>query len=335
MGATRWGILSAGKISHDFCVALSTCKPDEHQIVAVAARSEDSAQKFAKLHEIPKAYGSYEALVQDPNVEVVYVGSLNPFHLSHAKLALDHGKHVLCEKPLCINVKEVRELIEYAEKKKLFLMEAIWSRFFPAYQKLREEINNGSIGDVLQVFVTFGVVISEVDRLKQKELGGGATLDIGVYATHFASWVFGGEKPLKVLSSGHLNAEGVDTSASTTLIYSKGRTATLVTHTRVELPNEAYAIGTKGTMKIPSPFWCSDKLQVASGETLNFPLPPYKLKMNYGNSEGLSYQCHEVRKCIQNGQIESSILPHSESITIAEIMESIRKQVGVVYPQDA
>jgi len=303
--------------------------------VAVAARNEESAKAFAKTHAIPKAYGSYIELLKDPNVEVAYIGAINPHHLQIAKLALDNGKHVLCEKPLCMNVKETRELLEYAKQKKLFLMEAIWSRFFPAYKKLREEIENGGIGDVLQVFVSFGVLIADVDRVKLKEMGGGTILDIGIYCIQFASWVFGGEKPLKVISSGHMNEHGVDSSTSTTLIYSNGRTATLVTHCKVELPNEAWAIGTKGSMKLPKPFWCSDKLQVASGETLQFPLPVPKIAMNFDNSTGLSYQCHEVRRCIQNGLTESPIVSHQESLIIAEIMESVRKQIGVVYPQDA
>jgi dihydrodiol dehydrogenase / D-xylose 1-dehydrogenase (NADP) len=333
MGPLRWGILSAGKISHDFVVGTAALPKEEHQVVAVAARSLESAQKFAKVHEIAKAYGSYEELVKDPEIDVVYVGSVNPQHLPLVKLSLNNGKHVLCEKPLGINVKETKEMQALAKSKKLFLMEAIWSRFFPVYQELKKRIDNGSLGDVLQVVVTFGVLISEVDRLKLKELGGGTTLDIGVYCVQFAEFVFG-EKPLKVIAGGHMNVNGVDESTSTTLVFSNGRTATLITHSRVELPNEAFVFGTKKTLKVGAPFWCSTELEEVGGQVHTFPLPQEKLKTNFTNSVGLHYQCHEVRNCILKGALESEVVSHNKTLIIAEIMESIRKQVGVVYPQD-
>jgi dihydrodiol dehydrogenase / D-xylose 1-dehydrogenase (NADP) len=331
--ATRWGIISAGKISHDFVTALAVLDPKEHQVVAVAARSLSSAQEFAKEHKIPKAYGSYEELIKDPNVEVVYIGATNNTHLPVGKLALNNGKHVLCEKPLCINVRETKELLELARQKNLFLMEAIWSRFFPSYKKLREQIESGAVGEVRQVLVSFGVKIAEVDRLKLKELGGGSILDIGVYCVQFSQWVFGGETPLKIVGAGVMNSQGVDESTSVTLLYSGGRTATFVTNTKVEMPNEAFAVGTKGTLKLNNVFNCSTTLETPSG-TLEFPLPQAAKKFNFTNSCGLNYQCHEVRRCIKSGLIESPIVSHKESLQIAEIMESVRKQIGVVYLQD-
>jgi len=333
MGPLRWGILSAGKISHDFMVGQAVLPKDEHQVLAVAARNLDSAKAFAKTHEIPKAYGSYDELVKNPDIDVVYIGSVNPQHLSMVKLALNNGKHVLCEKPLGINVRETKEMLDLAKSKNLFLMEAIWSRFFPVYQELRKQLDNGSMGDVLQVVVTFGVLISEVDRLKLKELGGGTTLDIGVYCVQFAEFVFG-EKPLKVVTGGHMNVNGVDESTSTTLVFSNGRTATLITHSKVELPNEAIVFGTKKTIKVHAPFWCSTEIEEVGGKVQTFPLPAEKIPCNFGNSVGLHYQCHEVRKCILKGAIESPVVSHSKTMIIAEIMESMRKQVGVVYPQD-
>jgi len=333
MGPLRWGILSAGKIAHDFLVGTAVLPKDEHQVVAVAARKLESAKDFAKTHDIPKAYGSYEELVKDPEIDVVYVGSIHPQHLSLVKLSLNHGKHVLCEKPLGMNVKETKEMLELAKAKNLFLMEAIWSRHFPLYEELRKRLESKSLGDVLQVLVTFGQSMSEIDRMRLKELGGGTTLDIGVYCIQFAELVFG-ERPFKIITGGHLNADGIDDSTSTTLVFSNGRTATLVTHCRVDLPNEAYIFGTKQTLKVQAPFWAPTELEEVGGEVISFPLPPEKMKCNFVNSVGLHYQCHEVRKCILKGAIESPILTHSETLLIAEIMESIRKQVGVVYAQD-
>lgn len=164
--ALKWGIASAGKISHDFVNALGTLNIDEHQVVAVAARDKTRAEEFTKQFGIKNAYGSYEELAKDTDVEVVYVGTLNPYHMEVAILMLENNKHVLVEKPLCMNEKQARKLISYAERKQLFLMEAIWSRFFPSYQYLQKQINNGMLGEIEKVDVSFGFSgLDSVDRL--------------------------------------------------------------------------------------------------------------------------------------------------------------------------
>lgn len=163
--ALKWGILSAGKICNDFVNALSTLSDDDHSVVAVAAQNLQRAEEFAKQFSIPTAYGNYTDLAKDPNVEVVYVGNLNPQHYEVSLLMLENGKHVLCEKPLCLNEKQAKKLITYAERKKLFLMEGIWSRSFPSYQYIRKQINNGTLGEIKRVEVEFGAAISHKDRL--------------------------------------------------------------------------------------------------------------------------------------------------------------------------
>lgn len=163
--ALNWGIASAGKISHDFVNAVGTLSDNDHRVVAVGARDLNRAREFAQLHDIEKYYSSYEELASDPNVEVVYVGVLNPQHYSVAMLMLEHNKHVLCEKPLCMNEKEVKKLIAYAERKKLFIMEAIWSRFFPSYQYLQKQIKNEMLGEIQEVNVSFGFPLEDVERL--------------------------------------------------------------------------------------------------------------------------------------------------------------------------
>ncbi|ODM95427.1 Trans-1,2-dihydrobenzene-1,2-diol dehydrogenase [Orchesella cincta] len=330
---TRWGILGAGQISHDWSVAMSTLPPTEHKIVAVAARNAESAQKFAKLHGIPKVHKSYEDLAKDPEIDVVYIGVIHTEHLRIGKMVLDNGKHLLCEKPLCMNVKETKELVDYARKKKLFMMEAIWSRFFPAYFKLREELEKGTIGEVMQVRVEMGLAFPEDNWRRSKEVGGGTVLDMGTYTTQFTTMCFSGLKPLKIVASGHLNESGADDSSSATIIFPKGKTGTLITHSRVNLPSEALVVGTKGSMKLNFPFWAADKLETPSG-VLEFPVPKTDKEFNFWNSTGLSYQCQEVRRCIQAGITESPLMSLDETILIAEIKESIRKQIGVSYPQD-
>ncbi|XP_008557626.1 trans-1,2-dihydrobenzene-1,2-diol dehydrogenase [Microplitis demolitor] len=330
--ATRWGIAGAGKISHDFTNATATLPKNEHEVVAVAARDLNRANDFAKLHHIKKAYGSYAELAKDPDVEIVYVGTLNPQHLEVAKMMLSHGKHVLCEKPLTMNLKQTKELISFARSKGLFLMEAIWSRCFPVYQAVKDAIKAGEIGDVKQVIVSFGFAMEHVDRLNMKELGGGTILDLGVYTLQLAQFIYDGEKPINVKAGGFLNADGVDTSTSATLLYKNNRTATVMTHSVVTLPNEAVIIGTEGVIKIPT-FWCPVTAELPSGK-IKFDLPKAPLPFNFINSAGLRYEAMEARACLQKGLKESPKVSHAESLLIAELEDELRRQIGVVYPQD-
>ncbi|XP_042892102.1 trans-1,2-dihydrobenzene-1,2-diol dehydrogenase-like [Penaeus japonicus] len=329
--ATRWGIASTGKISSDFVTAMKGLK-DDHRVVAVGARSLADAQAFAKKHGAKKAYGSYEALSKDPDVEVVYIGTIHPFHLPVAKLMINAGKHVLCEKPLCLNVKQTKELVALAREKKVFLMEAVWSRLFPVYKEMMKRINAGEIGDVVQVFCSFGLPIG-TDRVLKKALGGGATLDLGVYCVQFASLVMGGERPEKVLAGGHLNAEGVDATTSATVVYSKGRVATLNCSFRCELPCEGIVVGTKGTLKVSNPIWCPLQLESPSGK-FDSPLPDFGGSFNFTHGQGMMYEAAEVRRCLHEGLLESPHIKLDETLILSEIMESVRKQVGVTYPQD-
>ncbi|CAG2119347.1 unnamed protein product, partial [Medioppia subpectinata] len=195
--ATKWGIYSAGKICHDFVDSVMSMKTTDHQFVAVGARKLTDAQAFAKLFDIPKAYGSYEELAKDPDVQVVYIGTVNSQHLPAAKLMLENGKHILMEKPLTINTKQNEELFALAKSKKLFAMEALWSRFLPSYEFAFQELAKGTIGDVLHVTANLGFPNADVIRVATKELGGGTVLDVGVYAINIVEQVFGGEVPEK------------------------------------------------------------------------------------------------------------------------------------------
>lgn len=332
-GATKWGIASAGLISHDFTNAIGAHSPAEHKVVAVAARSLADAQSFAARHGIETAYGDYSALATDPEVEVVYVGAINTTHLSLARQFLAAGKAVLCEKPLCMTLDETEELVSLARSSGTFLMEAIWSRCLPVYQAVREEVAAGTVGQVKQVIATFGDVIS-APRMHQKALGGGTILDLGIYTIQAAQLVFGGEEPV-VTAAGQLGEDGCDESASITLTYSAGRTATLLTHSRVKLPNEAVIVGTKGKMVVRSPMWTSTELELPNGQVRTWDLPTgAKHSFNFTNSANMAHESAHVRACLLAGSAESPLLPLQESLTIARIMETARKQIGVRYPQD-
>jgi len=330
--ATRWGIASAGLISHDFTNAIGLHPSSDHKVVAVAARKLEDAKEFAAKHGIEKAYSDYEDLAKDADIDVVYIGSINTVHLAMAKMYINAGKAVLCEKPLCMNVKETQELVALARSKKVFLMEAVWSRCLPAYKALREELAAGTIGDVKQVIASFGEVI-DVPRMHKKDLGGGTILDLGIYTIQVAQMVFGGETPT-VVASGHMGDDGVDESTSTTLIYKNGRTATLITHSKVKLPNEAIVVGTKGTLTLPYPMWTATELHTPTG-TKNFPVPTgAKHSYNFNNSANMSFESQHVRECLLAGKTESPLVSLDETLTMASIMEQVRKQIGVVYNQD-
>jgi len=332
MAATRWGILSAGLISHDFTNAIGTHQSGQHEVVAVAARKLEDAKAFASKHGIKTAYGSYEELAKDGNIDVIYIGSINTVHLAHAKMFLNAGKAVLCEKPLAMNVKETKELVDLARSKKVFFMEAVWSRCIPAYQALREELQAGAIGEVKQVIASFGEII-DVPRMHKRDLGGGTILDLGIYTIQVAQLVFNGEMP-KVVASGHLGEDGVDESASITLIYKNGRTATLITHSRVKLNNEALIVGTKGSLKLPYPMWTATELVTPSG-VKSFSLPVgAKHPFNFTNSANMAFESGHVRECLLAGKTESPLVSLDESMTLAAIMEQARKQIGVIYNQD-
>ncbi|KAE8593866.1 hypothetical protein XENTR_v10019355 [Xenopus tropicalis] len=212
--ATKWGICSAGKISNDFVVALSTLPAVDHQVVAIAARDLEKAKNFAQNHNIPKAYGSYEELAKDPDIDVIYVGAIHPVHRDVVLMCLQNGKNILCEKPLAMNAAQVQELIATARKFNVFLMEAFWSRFFPVYEEIRALLSQKAIGDVKFIRAEFGVEIYKVPRAVEKELGGGALLDIGCYCVQFVTMVFNGERPESVTAKGFLHETGKYFSSS-------------------------------------------------------------------------------------------------------------------------
>uniref|UniRef100_A0A1B0GPG9 Trans-1,2-dihydrobenzene-1,2-diol dehydrogenase n=1 Tax=Phlebotomus papatasi TaxID=29031 RepID=A0A1B0GPG9_PHLPP len=330
--ALKWGIVTTGFIAHDFVNALSSLPANEHEVVAVAARNKNKAEEFAATHGIPRAYEGYESIAKDPEVEVVYVAALNPNHYEISKQMLEHGKHVLCEKPLCMNEKEARKLITFAESKKLFLMEAIWSRFFPSYRYLKRQIESGALGDIKEVNVTFGFHLDS-DRVQKRALGGGTILDLGVYTIQVSQWAFR-EPPKEIKATGKLNDDGVDIETKSELIYSTG-VAKIQTSATKKLKNEAVIIGTKGQITLNDTFWCPISLTDIDGTVKTWPLPNGKdPHFNFPNSCGLRYEAEEVRQCIRAGLLQSEHVSHNDSLVIAKIEDEIRRQIGVKYDAD-
>ncbi|XP_068616374.1 trans-1,2-dihydrobenzene-1,2-diol dehydrogenase-like [Brachionichthys hirsutus] len=331
--AVKWGVCGAGKISHDFNVALKTLPPGDHQVVAVAARKLEDAQRFAKKHSIPRAYGSYEELARDPGVDVVYVGVVHPYHISTSLLFMNAKKNVLCEKPLAMNAKEVWEMLACAKRNDVFFMEAVWTRFFPASVEIRRLLGQGELGEVKMVRSELGLPLLHAPSAVDKELGGGAMLAVGIYCMQFISMVLDGEKPESIQATGALLESGVDETVVVSLKFSKNRLAVFTCSLSLELPNDAVIVGTKGTIRVPEHMWSPTSL-VVNGEETRYPLPEPHLPLNFMNSTGMRYEAEEVRQCLLKGLKESPVMSHADSLLLAEVEDEVRRQVGVVYSQD-
>ncbi|XP_007536031.1 trans-1,2-dihydrobenzene-1,2-diol dehydrogenase [Erinaceus europaeus] len=332
--ALHWGIVSAGLIASDFTTMLRMLPRSEHQVVAVAARDLSRAKEFARKHDIPKAYGSYEELAKDPNVEVVYIGTQHPQHKAAVLLSLAAGKAVLCEKPMGVNAAEVREMVAEARSRGLFLMEAIWTRFFPASETLRSVLAQGALGELRVARAEFGKDLTHVRRAVDWAQAGGGLLDIGIYCIQFISMVFRGQRPEKISAVGRIHETGVDDTVTVLLQYPGGVHASFTCSITAKLSNTASVSGTKGMAKILEPCWCPTEL-VVKGDHQEFPLPPAPNKeFNFTNGPGMMYEAKHVRECLRKGLKESPVIPLAESELLADILEEVRKAIGVTFPQD-
>ncbi|OQR87500.1 dimeric dihydrodiol dehydrogenase [Achlya hypogyna] len=337
----RWGILGCGRIANDFVMGLHLVAAA--RVVACASRSLEAAQAFGRMHDIPTCYESYEALCCDPNVDVIYVGTLHTLHYPHTLLALRHNKHVLVEKPMSMNQREAEEMIALAREKNLFLMEAMWTRFFPAVRQVRALLRDGVLGAVHAVKADMGFAFpANADRIWKRSLGGGGLLDIGIYPLAFVSMVFEGEEPENVHTVGATSAdEGVDTYAVVTLQYSKNRFGTIQYSCLADFVEEVVIVGEKGTLRINAPAHVADRITLSlhgqPSQEMHFPHPapaPSKSSFNFGGSVGFMYEGEAVTQCILNNERECSEYALSESLLLSRVMDSARKSLGVVYEAD-
>ncbi|KAK3768822.1 hypothetical protein RRG08_061279 [Elysia crispata] len=328
---TRWGILGAGKIAVDFCTCLNSL-PD-HKIVAIAARSKDRADQFAEEYDIPKSYGSYEEAINDPDVDIIYISTI---HISHVELSLasiNAGKSVLCEKPMALSLEGCKKVLAAAKEKNVFFAEGFWSRFFPVYQFIREQVESGALGEIHTVQVSFATPISNVERMRKRELGGGGLMDLGCYPVQAANLVFKG-RPESIHVQGTLMEDtGVDSSAVITLKYPGNKFAMLHYDMRTSAGANSFVIrGTKGNLVIPDKFWCPDRIVVGDNQLKYFQLPTVEEgRIIFVNSQGFCYEIQDIRECLLKGQIESSKIPHEDSETISYILTEVQKQLGVSF----
>lgn len=322
----NWGIIAPGGIAEKFASDLKLVS--DANLIAVASRNSDRAKSFSEKFNSEKYYGSYEDLVNDDDVDVVYIASPHTFHYQHTLLCLNHGKHVLCEKPMGMNVQQVKEMESLAKEKGLFLMEAFWTRFSPSYLKCRQLIENGEIGEIQLLQADFGFKANNDinGRLLNKELGGGALLDIGIYPVFLALSLLG--EPDTIKSSGILGPTGVDLSNAIILEYkSKNALATLSSTLLANTPIEAVISGSGGSIKFERQWHCPTSLEV----TINNEVTIFNFKEK---GFGYQYEAKEVNDCLLKGKQNSNIFPVSQSILLHTTLDAIRHQIGLKYSSD-
>lgn len=324
MRKVRWGILGTGAIARQFVEGLNSLP--EAEVLAVGSRSEASAAEFADEREIPRRYASYDDLAADPDVDVVYVATPHPFHADNAELCLEAGKAVLCEKPFTLNAAEAERIVWLARDRGLFLMEGMWTRFFPLMEKLRRLVSDGAIGEVRMLNVDFGfrADLDPASRLFDPKLGGGALLDVGVYCVSLASMVLG--KPSRTVGLSHLGETGVDEQASVVLEHEGGSLSNLSIGIRTATPQEVTIMGTDGYLRVHSPWWRPTSLTISrpgeGTETVEAPV----------SGNGFNYEAAEVMRCLEAGATESEIMPLDETLSVMRTMDGVRAAWGLRYP---
>ncbi|NES83967.1 MAG: Gfo/Idh/MocA family oxidoreductase [Moorea sp. SIO2B7] len=357
----RWGILGTGYVAREFAQGLRSL-PDA-QLLAIGSRTLTKAEEFARQLNVPRAYQSYEDLVKDDNIDVVYIATPASRHKDDCILCLEAGKAILCEKPFTLNAQEASEIIALARQKQLFCMEAMWMRFMPLIQKVQSLINSGVIGDIRILMADFGVPteFNPDNRFFNPQLGGGALLDRGIYCLSLAFQLLG--LPSQIVSQASIGETGVDEQSSIILNYPQGKQAILYATLRTYTSNEAVIMGTKGKIRIHEPFCRPNKISI-----INFPAivtttssPSFSRKQKMVsylkqnpliqrlsiqlksyispllgksakaivqpfNGNGYNYEAAEVMRCLRDGELESKIMPLDQTLMIMEAMDTISTQ---------
>lgn len=319
------GIIGTGWIADKMATTLAPL--EAYECYAVASRSKEKAEKFAANYGIAKAYGSYEELVQDPDIELVYIATPHSHHFEHSKLCIEHGKPVLCEKAFTANAREAEELIQLAESRGVFITEAIWTRYMPLSLQIIDLVRRGTIGHPYTVSANLCYPMAEKARIQRPELAGGALLDIGVYALNFAAMIYGDDIE-RTVSACTKTDTGMDDQNSITQFFSDNRMAVLYSSIYPRSDRKGIISGDYGYIVVEN-INCPEIARVYDLD--------YQLVAEYpapAHITGYEYQVIESFKAIDRGLLESSYMPHKETIRIMKMMDALRKEWGVVYPND-
>lgn len=323
----KFAILAPGHIAQSMAKAVMGIREQGLQIepYAVASRSYDRAEKFAKEWGFEKSYGSYEEMLEDREVELVYVASPHSHHYSHAKMCLEHGKNVLLEKAFTVNANQAKELIDLSQKKNLLLAEAIWTRYMPSRKMINDVIASGVIGEPFSLTANLGYPMAHKERLQNPELAGGALLDVGVYPVNFALMAFHGEIK-EVKSAAVLSPKGVDLLNSVTLTFDDGKMAVL--HSSMLSPTDRRGIiyGDKGFIEVQNINNCEEiRIYDQNRRLIDRRKPPQQIN-------GYEYEVISCIKAISEGKSECEEMPHAETLRVMKLLDRIREQWGMKYP---
>lgn len=319
------GILGAGWIAEKMTETVAAM--DGYEIFAVASRSLEKAQAFASKWNICKAFGSYEELVSEKEIDMIYIATPHSHHYQHTKLAIEHGKPCLVEKAFTANAREAKDLLEFAKKRNVFVTEAIWTRYMPLSHKIKELLENGAIGEPRLLSASLCYPLEDKERITNPALCGGALLDVGVYVLNFARMYFG-NNVVKTVTNCQLGETGMDMQESISLSYADGKMANLQAGARCLNDRQGIISGTEGYIRVDN-VNCPERVEVYR----NYSLVETYLKPENMIS-GYEYQVMESRRCIESGLLESPMMPHAETISVMQQMDSLRKEWGVVYPMD-
>jgi predicted dehydrogenase len=324
--AVAWGVLGTGWIADRFVRSLR--RHTRQRLLAVGSRDADRSTAFAGRHGLPRGHGSYEELVTDPDVDVVYVATPHPAHHPCATLALEAGKHVLVEKPLALNAAQAADIARLAADRGRFCAEALWTFFLPRFDVVRQLLEAGTLGEVRTVLADHGEHFTAGHRILRADLAGGPLLDLGTYPVSLATWVLGA--PERVLAAGQPHPAGVNGQAAAVLCDARGNQAVLHTTLFANTPTAATIAGTEATLTLPGPFYQPGDLLLASadgGRRLAFTEPRTA-------HDALHFEAAEVARCIAAGRLESPLRPLADSVTTLEVMDEIRRQLGIVFPDE-
>ena len=325
----KWGIFATGTIARKFASTILEMDREGQQLVSVGSRSAQNAEAFAASYQIPRAYGSYEELLADPETEAVYIATPNSLHYENTRAALEAGRHVLCEKPFTLTAAQAEELYELARSRGLFLMEALWIRHLPLYERLRQLLSDGILGQVREVTCDYGFIATGARRERKfvSQLGGGALLDIGIYTLGFADMILR-DAPESFTSTVRFNEYGTDDDSRICLRYSGGRSAICVQTIGRELPRHAVIRGTLGEIFLPD-FQAAESMELRlSGRDPEVISLPFDIN-------GFEYQIREVSRCVAAGKCASDVHTPENSIALMRLLEDIRKDWGMVFSCEA
>lgn len=319
----NWGIIGLGNIAHKFAADLLLA--DDANLKGVASRDEEKALQFAKKYHSDRHYTSYEEMAKDAEIDVIYVATPHVFHFEQTMMCLKAGKHVLCEKAFGMNAQEVQMMISEAQKRKLFLMEALWTRFIPITEKLLQLVQQKTIGEIKQIRADFGFMGDQNPdrRIYNKKLGGGSLLDVGIYPVYLSVLLLG--SPLSIQALAEMTSTGVDAFCAMLFDYPQGEKAVLESSIEVKTPTEAYIFGDQGSIKLYPSFHHSEKLSIQIHDQKT-EIIELKYKGN-----GYYHEIMEVHSCLHQGSIESKKMSHAMSLNLILTLDAIREKIGLFY----